>query len=106
MEKQTPVIALDPEVRDQCVGRRIATVMDLTNQFALRRERPVVTQADLADVLGVSRPYMSQVIAGKRPLLREYLVPLARYLHVDTRAIAHESELPERKAPRTTGVAA
>lgn len=106
MEKQSPVIALDPEVRDQCVGRRIATVMDLTNQFALRRERPVVTQADLADVLGVSRPYMSQVIAGKRPLLREYLVPLARYLHVDPRAIAHESELPERRGPRTTGVAA
>lgn len=95
---------LAPEEIDLAIGRRISALLDTRNYGLHDDDR--LTQARLADAIGVSRPYLSQVVNGKRPLLREYLNPLALRLGVHPHAIAHPDELPERQRARTSGVAA
>ncbi|WP_176227977.1 helix-turn-helix domain-containing protein [Escherichia coli] len=95
---------LTPDEIDLVVGRRIQALIDATNTGT--HDFQHITQGRIADALGVSRPYISQIVNGKRPLLREYLNPLAKFLRVHPHAIAHPDELPERTVRRTAGVAA
>lgn len=95
---------LTPEETDQAVGARIRALLDRHNHGLDKADQ--LTQAKLADSLGVSRPYISQVISGTRPLLRENLTPLAKRLRVHPHAIAFPEELPPRRRNNGKGIAA
>lgn len=42
-----------------------------------------ITQSKLADDVGIANSTISEVLAGKRQLIRKQIVALARYFHVD-----------------------
>lgn len=69
------------------------------------REATGITATDLANHLGISRPYLSNIEAGRRPLPRRYVPATARALGVSPTAILWHPDVSPNAEPAPAGAA-
>lgn len=70
----------------------VFAILDGKNPVKVWREYRGLTQQQLADTAGISKPYLSQIEAGKRTGTSEILSKIARALHVSLDEIANRGE--------------
>ena len=60
----------------------VFAILDGANPIKVWREACGLTQQQLADTTGISKPYLSQIETGKRKGSTEKLVAIAKALHI------------------------
>jgi transcriptional regulator with XRE-family HTH domain len=82
----------------------VYALLDGANPIRVWREHRGQSQRQLAETAGISKPYLSQLEAGKREASQRVLRRLAQGLRVDLDDLIRPE--PEEGSARTTGAAA
>ncbi|HET9589492.1 MAG TPA: helix-turn-helix transcriptional regulator [Anaerolineales bacterium] len=70
----------------------VFAILDGKNPVKVWREYRRLTQQQLADTAGISKPYLSQIETGKRTGTPEVLSAIARALNISLDEIANRGE--------------
>ena len=70
----------------------VFAILDGKNPVKVWREYRRLTQQQLADTAGISKPYLSQIETGKRTWTPEVLSAIARALNISLDEIANRGE--------------
>jgi DNA-binding XRE family transcriptional regulator len=77
----------------------VDALLDGANPIRVWREHRRLSQQQLAEVAGISKPYLSQLEAGKREASQRVIRRLAEALRVDLDDLLRERTAPQAVAP-------
>jgi DNA-binding XRE family transcriptional regulator len=78
---------------DELIPSEIAfAILDGENPVKVWREYRELTQQQLADLVGISKPYLSQIETGKRAGTTDVLSALAKALNVSIEHLIEQQE--------------
>ena len=84
------------ESGEELIPSKVAyALLDGKNPIRVWREHRGLTQQQLAEEVGISKPYLSQLESGKRNGTTEMLKKIGQALHVGLEELVAASEEPE-----------
>ncbi len=76
--------------------------MSLGERIRQLREREGLSQAELASVVGISRPAISQIESGERKVTAEELILFAKRFNISMESLIHPDREPRIDLPKKT----
>ena len=92
LDYDAAVLAIERGEEELIPSEVVYAILDGENPIKVWREYRDLTQQQLADKAGISKPYLSQIETGKRTGTTEILATLAKALDVSLDEVTRKTE--------------